>query len=127
MSLIQLSDKVTSDNLNSLVSKTTGKKFSPQCKQLLKYIIKTKGYNQFERSSFEKELNLHQNDTEVFETIPSGIISTTFKFYMSTILKKEGWVLVEDEPTKKDEVERLQKRIEFLELLLIENDISIEE
>lgn len=101
-----------------------------QSRELLMYLFKKYGHNEVDQGHLMTELNLHQTDGSVLSEGSVRPISGTYEFYRKN--QKSGWVnagLVEITRSSKaldakQVLEDLKSRIEYLENLLIENNIE---
>jgi hypothetical protein len=101
-------------------------KLPNQSRELLTYLLEKYKYDAVDQNDLMLDLNTHQTDGKVFKEGSKGPISRTYEFYRKN--EKSGWINADyieitksaKEPTKD------QKYIQYLEELLVLNDIEID-
>ena len=117
---IRLNEDVTLENIK------LNKKYNPQMKKHLEYILKEHGHNWFDKAGYVKTLGYEGADVKIFGTETSGNLITNFNWYM-TKFKEAGTFDIDQGSVAVSELKAAKMRIEELEDKLEEANKMIEE
>jgi hypothetical protein len=113
MTMIKLNDNI---NHNSVAS---DKRFNPQMKKHLNYILTEFGHNWFEKEKYIKSLGYENMDVKIFGHETKGNIISNFRWYFTKFNEFKVFQVQADASTV-SELQQLKDRIKYLEETLQE-------